>query len=226
MRKVLFFILISVLSCSNKKNTKQSIQEKTPQINLVEQLDAIWIREQVPIRKRDSLGRIFGHESKEYHEFQKIYEKNHAINMKEITTLLDTNGWPDIDIIGEQGNVTICNVIQHDNNEIRIKYVPLMKQAVKDKNLAPWLLARTEDRIATEQDKPQIYGGQIKYYPETKTFNVWPIIDPANVNKRRASIGLEPIEEFLSRRRFPVEWHLDEQLKRTEVFINENKNLP
>lgn len=76
---------------------------------------------------------------------------------------------------------------------------------------------RAEDRIATEQGELQIYGGQMKYYPETKSFNVWPVFDPINIDKRRAKIGLEPIAEFL-KNRFDFEWNLEEQLIRTAEF--------
>lgn len=57
---------------------------------------------------------------------------------------------------------------------------------MKEKELAPRLLARAEDRLATDRRGLQIYGGQIKYYPKTKSFNVWPIMDPENVDQRRA----------------------------------------
>ena len=93
----------------------------------------------------------------------------------------------------------------------------MIRQAVKDKKLHPRFLVRTEDRIATERGDLQIYGGQMKYYPETKSFNVWPVYDPVNIDKRRAEIGLEPISEFL-KRRFNFEWNLEEQIIRTSEF--------
>ena len=103
-----------------------------------------------------------------------------------------------------------------------------MREAVKQNNLQPRFLARAEDRLATDRGELQIYGGQIKFYPETKTFNVWPIFDPENVDKRRAEIGLEPMADFLSSRRFQLEWNLEEQIKRTKEFEQkkklENKN--
>ena len=57
----------------------------------------------------------------------------------------------------------------------------------------------------------------MKYYPETKSFNVWPVYDPINIDKRRAEIGLGPIDEYLMNR-FDFEWNLEEQIKRTEAF--------
>jgi hypothetical protein len=133
--------------------------------------------------------------------------------------MLDKQGWPDISLIGEIGNITIANVLQHSDIEIRMRYLPMMKDAVKSKGLPPRLLARAEDRIATDRGEPQIYGGQIKYYPETESFDVWPIADPANVDKRRAEIGLEPIADFLASRRNPLEWDIEEQKRRTEEFL-------
>ncbi|MEO0527153.1 MAG: DUF6624 domain-containing protein [Bacteroidota bacterium] len=185
---------------------------------LIMALDTIWRTEQEPIRLRDSLMRVYGAESLEFKKQEEIVYENHKINEKKILKILENQGWPGENIIGEQGSLTICNVIQHSGIEIRLKYLPMMRKAVKENELRPGLLARAEDRIATDQGELQIYGGQIKYYPETKSFNVWPIMDPENVDERRLGIGLEPMAEFLKNRKFPIEWNLDEQIKRTAEF--------
>ena len=186
-------------------------------INLVAVLDTIWRTEQRPITLRDSLMKVLGAESKEVQIQQEIYEKNHIVNESKVKDILDKYGWPTKEMIGPQGNWTICNVLQHSDNEIRIKYLPMMRKAVKDKKLEPRFLVRAEDRIATENRELQIYGGQMKYYPETKSFNVWPVYDPENIDKRRAEIGLQPIAEFL-KTRFDFEWNLDEQIQRSKEF--------
>ena len=217
MRLILIFTLLLAMACSNRKKpneTQTSIQNTE---DLIAVLDTIWRTEQEPITLRDSLIEKYGVESKEVQGQQEIYERNHAINERKVKVILDKYGWPGKDIIGEQGNWTICNVIQHSDNEIRIKYLPMIRQAVKDKKLHPRFLVRTEDRIATERGDLQIYGGQMKYYPETKSFNVWPVYDPVNIDKRRAEIGLEPISEFL-KSRFNFEWNLEEQIIRTSEF--------
>jgi hypothetical protein len=85
------------------------------------------------------------------------------------------------------------------------------------KKLEPSYLFRAEDKIATDKGNLQIYGGQMKYYPKTKSFNVWSVLDPANIDKRRTQIGLEPIAGFL-KNRFNFEWNLEEQIKRSEKF--------
>ena len=222
MKIFLIFTFSLFITCSNNSQSTEVQTSPPPVENLVAILDTIFRTEQEPIRLRDAFMKTHGDESKEFLEQQEIYEKNHAINEKKIRAILDKSGWPKKEIIGERGNRTICNVIQHAENDIRIKYLPMMKQAVLDKQLNPQLLVRAEDRIATERGDLQIYGGQMKFYPETKSFNVWPVFDPVNIDKRRAAIGLGPIADFL-KNRFDFEWDLEEQIKRTEEFEKEKK---
>lgn len=224
MRLLMLFTFLLLVSCTENKKPKESQTSVEVVQDLKEVLDSIWIAEQTPLSLRDSLMDVYGVDSKEAQVQQEIYEKNHVVNEKKIKKILDNNGWPDKESMGERGNWTICNVIQHADNEIRIKYLPLMRQAVKDHKLEARFLARAEDRIATERGDSQIYGGQMKYYPETKSFNVWPVYDPVNIDKRRAEIGLGPIAEHL-KNRFDFEWNLDEQIKRTAEFeIEKNKS--
>ncbi|MFT4667724.1 MAG: hypothetical protein ACI9RM_002726 [Ulvibacter sp.] len=222
MKFILTFFLLITLSCSNKNRPEKSINTIQKTENLIAILDTIWQTEQTPIRLRDSLMSIYGTESKEADVYQKEYRKNHTINIKKIKRILDTYGWPEQALIGEQGNRTIANVLQHTDQVSREHYIPLMRKAVLDKKLEARYLVRAEDRTATDKGELQIYGGQMKYYPKTKTFNVWPVFDPINIDKRRAKIGLGPIAEFL-KNRFDFEWDLEEQIKRTIQFEKESK---
>ncbi|WP_420318150.1 DUF6624 domain-containing protein [Ekhidna sp.] len=223
MKFSLVFCFLLMMSCSSKAKSKGTLVTPEYQENLIAVLDSIWKKEQVPIRSRDSLMKIYGAESELVKQQQAIYERNHIINERKVKEILDKYGWPTKEMAGERGNWTICNVIQHSDNEVRIQYLPMMRRAVKEKKLEPRFLVRAEDRIATERGDLQIYGGQMKYYPETKSFNVWPVFDPENIDKRRAEIGLEPIAEFL-KNRFDFEWNLEEQIKRTAEFErNQNK---
>ncbi len=210
---IFFFTLYASVCCS------QEVAEK----DLIAVLDTIWETEQTPLRLRDDAMRRHGADSEAFKKYQEIYRKNHAVNEKKVKAILDTHGWPSRELSGDNGNLTLCNVLQHCDNSVRIHYLPMMRQAVKDKKLEARLLVRTEDRIATEKGELQLYGGQMKYYPATKSFNVWPVFDPANIDKRRAALGLEPIAIFL-KARFNFEWNLEEQLQRTAEFTKQQKN--
>lgn len=225
----LIFILFTILviSCNQDKKSKEnSVHEENLAMeeNLIAILDSVWEREQLPIRARDSLMNIYGAESELVKKQQEIYKRNHIINEIKIRTILDKNGWPTKEMAGDRGNWTICNVIQHSDNKVRIQYLPMMRQAVKDKKLEPRFLVRAEDRIATERGDLQIYGGQMKYYKETNTFNVWPVYDPVNIDKRRTEIGLDSIAIFL-KNRFDFEWNIEEQIERTKAFEAQRDTL-
>ena len=118
--------MLLIISC----NTKDKKPQKTPEkeLDIVAMLDTVFRTEQEPITRRDAFIDSLGADSKEAQEQQAIYERNHRINEKKVRHLLDTQGWPDIDIVGPQGNRTICNVIQHSENDIRIAYLPMMRK--------------------------------------------------------------------------------------------------
>lgn len=217
MRGILPFILLLAIACSNQETPIKGQNATLPTESFVAMLDTVFQTEQTPIRLRDSLMKVYGVESKEAEVQQKIYKQNHAINEKKVRAILDQYGWPEEALIGERGNMILANVLQHADLDVRLKYLPMMRVATKKGLLEARFLVRAEDRIATDQGGLQIYGGQMKYYPETKSFNVWPVYDPANIDKRRAEIGLIPIAEHL-KNRFDFEWDLEEQLKRTAEF--------
>ncbi len=52
----------------------------------------------------------------------------------------------------------------------------------------------------------QIYGSQIHRDQKTGKYFVAPIEDEQNVNKRRAAVGLEPLEEYAK------QWNIDYKL--------------
>ena len=222
MRLILILAIFFSMACSNKNKSKETLNSSDVPESLIAVLDTIWRTEQEPITTRDSLMNIYGAESKEADVYQKIYKKNHAVNIKKVLAILNTYGWPDTTMTGAQGNRTLCNVLQHADQETRESYLPMMRQAVLNKKLEPAYLVRAEDRLATDRGELQIYGGQMKYYRETKSFNVWPVYDPVNIDKRRAEIGLGPISEHL-KNRFDFAWNLEEQIRRSEEFDMERK---
>ncbi len=215
--KVLIVMLL--ISCGHGKNTDHESQEATPiaRNNFIAILDTIARLDREPLVMRDSMSDIYGPESEEAQFYQKIFWKNHPANIRKIKEILGNENWPDTTLIGTRGNEIICTILQHSDLETREYYLPRMKKAVLDKRLEARLLVRAEDRIRTDKGELQLYGGQMKWYPKTKTFNIWPVYDPVNIDKRRAEIGLIPIAEHL-KNRFDFEWNLEEQIERSKEF--------
>lgn len=119
----------------------------------------------------------------------------YSVNLIKVTNIINRYGWPGEEIIGWLGSSTLWVVIQHSTLDNQMKFLPLMKEAVKKGKARPAQLALLEDRILMNQGKEHIYGTQIS--PDsTGTTKFWPIIEERNVNKRRFSVGLGPIQLY------------------------------
>jgi len=185
--------------------------------NLIAILDTIYNTDQNQLGKIHRFQEEFGFESDKTIAENEIFKKNHLIHLKKIETILKERGWLGADVVGDQGNSTIYLIIQHSELEIQLKYLPMMREAAKKGNVVPRNLAHLEDRIASKTEKPQIYGSTIKRYHESGIFDVWPIEDPKNVDKRRLSVGLGPIAPHL-KNVFGLDWNLEKQIERTKKF--------
>ena len=116
-------------------------------------------------------------------------------NLIMIEALIKSYGWPGKSFVGPRGNSTVFLVIQHADLPIQEKYLPLLIKSVADSQSRPSDLALLQDRILMRTGKQQLYGSQVVPNKSTGAWEFYPIEDEKNVNKRRAAMGLHPIEE-------------------------------
>jgi hypothetical protein len=131
-----------------------------------------------------------------------LWEKQREIderNIKRLAEIIDKYGWPGRSLVGKDGSVTAFLVVQHADLEYQKKYFPLLKEAVAKGEADADDAALLEDRILMREGKKQIYGSQLHFNEATKKLELWPIEDEEGVDARRASVGLEPIAEYLKR---------------------------
>lgn len=148
-------------------------------------------------RKIDSIGKIMG--------------KKDSINLIKVMKILDERGWIGKNVVGAQANQTLFLVIQHSHLKYQQKYLPMMREAVKEGNANPGNLAYLEDRVALREGRPQIYGSQSARNKTTNKWYISPMIDPDNVNKRRAEVGLGTMAEYAAK--MNIEWNLESYKK-------------
>jgi len=158
-------------------------------------LDTIYTEDQAGRLKIDSLQKLYGWKSEQVQSLLRPMEIKDSINLIKIKNIIETYGWLGPEEVGKQGAQTIFLVIQHADSLTQVTYLPLMQEAVKKGKAQPQALALLEDRILTNQGKEQIYGSQVKTNDAGKN-EFFPIKDEINVNKRRASVGLQPLEEY------------------------------
>jgi hypothetical protein len=156
-------------------------------------LDKPLMAELDTILKSDQEGRTIN--SIDGQVWNKKQTENDSINMIKVAGILSRYGWPGEEIIGWSGSSAIWAVIQHSNLENQEKYLILMREAVKNGKARPAQLALLEDRILVGKGKEQIYGTQAGT-DSLGIYKLYPIKDERNVNKRRFSAGLGPLQWY------------------------------
>ena len=139
----------------------------------------------------------FGDKSPEMRSLLQKMIKQDQANLKYVSEILDKYGWISYDTIGFKANQTLFLVIQHSDSTTQEKYLPLLKQAVKDNRAFGHDLALLEDRVLIKRGSKQIYGSQIHCDSAGKNCWILPIEDEINVDKRRAEVGLQPLAEYV-----------------------------
>jgi hypothetical protein len=127
--------------------------------------------------------------------FEKIEEidRKNTARLKEI---MANHGWPGKSLVGRDGANTAWLLVQHadKDREFQKKCLGLMKAALAKGEVSAQDVAYLTDRVLVGENKKQLYGtqctvvnGQVKFQP---------IEDEANVDKRRAEVGLPSLTEY------------------------------
>lgn len=184
-------VLVKVKSNKDKAEAKLDLP-------LVAVLDTIYQEDQGLRRQVSEVETQYGRDSEEMQtHIKKIIVKD-SLNLIKIQKILDERGWLGPEVVGNQGSSTLFLVIQHSDLPVQEKYLPMMREAVSKGKAEPSALALLEDRVALRQGKRQIYGSQIARDSETGEYYISPLKDPENVDKRRAEVGLQPLQDYVS----------------------------
>jgi hypothetical protein len=120
-------------------------------------------------------------------------------NRQRLDEIVKQHGWPKKSVFGEEASGVAFLIVQHAELDYQKKYLPLIKDAVSQKEARRSDLAMLEDRILTREGKKQVYGTQLRLNQTTQRMELYPIEDEENVDSRRAAVGLEPLAEYLKR---------------------------
>lgn len=205
MRHLLFlFFLVSFISCiKNQANPQEVTNIRSSAIN--EPIDSLLKQELEWISAEDQTLRLllpdalekFGAGTNEYKYLWTLINRQDSICVDKITDILEEHGWLGKSRVGEKANQAIWLVIQHAELEVQEKYLPLLKASVEQGESEGWHLAFLKDRILMYKDQKQIYGTQSVWDNTIKKNRIHTIENVEQVNERRASLGLEPIEEYV-----------------------------
>jgi hypothetical protein len=177
---------------------------------LQKKLEKIRVRDQVLRQLYKQAEEKFGRGSEYMNAFWEMMGEQDSINERTVLKIIDENGWVGKSLVGAKANSTLWLVIQHAPIDTQEKYLPLLKESVKKGESSGQNLALLEDRILMRNDKPQVYGSQVKRDEDGKGY-FHEIKDPEYVNQRRKEIGLGPIEAYA--KRMGVNWTVEQKIK-------------
>lgn len=119
-----------------------------------------------------------------------------SINQIKVAKMIKRLGkYPGRSVVSNNLEDVAWLVIQHAPLVYQEKYLPFIKKAVLEKDLAPKYLAYSLDRINMAKDLPQVYGTQY-VYEEDKNI-MYPIEDMTHVDQLRKSVGLGPLKKYM-----------------------------
>ncbi|WP_185147042.1 DUF6624 domain-containing protein [Pseudochryseolinea flava] len=156
----------------------------------------------------------FGYTHPKVDSLGRVMNAIDSVNLIRVRQILDERGWVGEEIVGPRANQALFLVVQHADLATQEQYLPMMRDAVKKGTAKGDALALLEDRVALRKGDKQIYGSQIYRDQNKNVFYVAPLLDPDNVDKRRASVGLEPISDYVQQ--WQIVWDV----------VQYKKNLP
>ena len=143
------------------------------------------------------LWKKYGYQSLEMIEVQKKMNEQDSSDLQYVSNIIDKYGWISYDTIGFKANQALFLVIQHSDSATQEKYLPILREAVKENKAFGHQLALLEDRVLIKKGKKQLYGSQIQCDSTGNNCWILPIEDERNVDKRRANLGLQPLAEYV-----------------------------
>lgn len=122
-------------------------------------------------------------------------KKIDSINRVDFVDLIKKYGWPNRETVGNNGMESVFTIIQHSPLSFQKTYLPFIEESVKKGDMSTSTYAFFIDKMLVNENKKQRYGTQYRLInKQDNTYEPCPIEDELNLNKRRAEMGLEPME--------------------------------
>jgi hypothetical protein len=163
---------------------------------LAKALDALREEDQRPRNELDVVRSKYDKDAPEFQQFIRDWAISDSLCLLKAEAIIARHGYPGKTLVGEERQDIIWLVLQHAPLEKQEHYYPLLEDAANKGEMRKSSLAYLLDRIRMRKGLPQVYGSQVVRDEATGGWKFHPIEDEANVNKRRAEVGLGPIEEY------------------------------
>jgi hypothetical protein len=170
--------------------------ERTQNIPLKRELAAIHESDQGPRRAMGPMQQRYKNGGPQLDSLYQQMKLHDTQNEARVKAIIAQYGWPGASLVGRSGSSTAFLVLQHSNLATIQEYLPLIREATAKGDLAKSDLALMEDRVLIFQQKPQVYGSQVRSNATTGKMEFFPIADEAHVDERRATMGLGTLVDY------------------------------
>lgn len=231
MRKILMLLFgISILLVNAQQKANEALKQELDAIMKVDQGFRMLFDTETTPEKKEQLLKDLNIDKEEFKKKNWMLVAEHdSLNMQKVENIIAQYGYPGKTLVGEPTNQAAWYVIQH-SNKIE-KYLPLIKEAGKKKEIPFTWVAMMEDRYLMGKYQEQIYGtqgrGEMTKDKDGKQVFVnfvWPVKDLKNVNKRRKEAGFDSTIEENAKRMFGPDFIYEPYtLKQALELRNKNK---
>ena len=140
----------------------------------------------------DSIRIIFGENSK---EMDKLWSNQHTIDSVNIIKLSNViknyGGYPGRTIVGKSHQDYALIIIQHSSLFFQEKFLPLIREAARKKELNASAAMLLEDRIHYKKTGKQIFGTQMYWDKEQLMMKPVPIDTTIDLSIFKKHLGIE-----------------------------------
>lgn len=131
---------------------------------------------------------------------QRHFERIDGANTRRIGEILSSMTWRELSDISPAAADQAFTLISHsDNIEFKRQMAAQFEPLAREGAMPGDRYANLVDDIALDGGEPQVYGTNFECHHGV--FQPKPVVDPANLNARRAAIHLNSIEEYAAESR-------------------------
>jgi hypothetical protein len=118
-----------------------------------------------------------------------------SVLTRRLRRIVAEHGWPTASAVGRHAAQAAFLIVQHSPSDgFQREALPLLESAAAAGEASGADVAMLTDRIRVHDGKPQRYGTQFRIVDEVLV--AYPIEDIANLDARRAAVGLMPMSEY------------------------------
>ncbi len=119
-----------------------------------------------------------------------------SANTKWLKGVVQVHGWPGKSRVGPEAANAALLILQHTpDTAFRRETLGLIRRTVAAGEVDAQELAMLTDRVEVHAGRPQLYGTQATIMDGRVVLD--PIVDSAQVDERRAKLGLMPLAEYV-----------------------------